>query len=338
MRCVTFVLVLLLAALGQMALPESVGASRGEERVGGLPRPERLGGLDRYAGAVAASVAMGLRHVETVYVASGENFPDALSAASVAGINGAPLLLTARETLPDVVRREIARLTPATVVVVGGELAVSEVVALELSRAATGATVTRITGTDRYEVSRRLVSDPSVGAAGSPRMIAATGRQFPDALSSAPVAAKLSSPVVLVDGLEAEPTAAETALLAEMATTSVLLAGGTASISAPLETAMKRTVLTQRFSGGDRFATSVALNATFTEAKIAYLASGQSFPDALSGGPLAARFEAPLYLVRQDCVPQVVLDDLARLAPEKIVLLGGSLVLTAGVESLTPCP
>lgn len=321
--------------LGAVLLP--VPANAGEEE-GGLPRPERVSGADRYAGAVAASVAMGWRHVETVYVASGENFPDALSAASVAGINGAPLLLTARETLPDVVRREIVRLTPTTVVVVGGELAVSEAVALELSRAATGATVTRIAGADRYEVSRRLVSDASVGAVGSQWLIAATGRQFPDALSSAPVAAELSSPVVLIDGLEAEPTAAETALLAEMETTSVLLAGGTASISAPLETALKHTVLTQRFEGADRFATSVALNATFTEAKIAYLASGQSFPDALSGGPLAARFDAPLYLVRQDCVPPVVLHDLTRLAPEKIVLLGGSLVLTAGVESLTPCP
>jgi putative cell wall-binding protein len=333
-RYVTAVLALL-AVLGAVLMPVPAQASEG---VGGLPRPERLSGVDRYAGAVAASVAMGWRHVETVYVASGENFPDALSAASVAGINGAPLLLTAKDSLPEVVRKEVARLTPATVVVVGGELAVSEEVALELSRAATGATVTRIAGADRYEVSRRLVSDASVGAVGSPWLIAATGRQFPDALSSAPVAAKLSSPVVLVDGLEAEPTAAETALLAEMATTSVLLAGGTASISAPLENALKRTVLTQRFEGADRFATSVALNATFSEAKIAYLASGQSFPDALSGGPLAARFEAPLYLVRQDCVPQVVLDDLTRLAPEKIVLLGGSLVLTGGVEKLTPCP
>ncbi|GLK15809.1 cell wall-binding repeat-containing protein [Herbiconiux flava] len=332
-RRVTAVLAML-AVLGAVVSPAHGDPG---ERAGGLPLPERLGGADRYAGAVAASVAMGLRHVETVYVASGENFPDALSAASVAGINGAPLLLTARETLPDVVRREIVRLTPATVVVVGGELAVSEAVALELSRAATGATVTRIAGTDRYEVSRRLVSDPSVGAVGSPWLITATGRQFPDALSSAPVAAKLSSPVLLVDGLEAEPTAAETALLAEMATTSVLLAGGTASISAPLETALKRTVLTQRSSGEDRFGTSVALNATFSEAKIAYLASGQSFPDALSGGPLAAHFEAPLYLVRQDCVPQVVLDDLTRLAPEKLVILGGPLVLGVGVETLTAC-
>lgn len=333
------------AALAQPTAPASATQSSAGSAVtsgmtsrAALPKPQRLGGTDRYEQSVMASQSLARRHADIVYVASGEKFPDALSAASIAGLHDVPLLLTARDGLPEVVRREIVRLTPMTIVIVGGEASVSENVASQLSRTVTGVTVTRVGGADRFAVSRSLIRDPLVGAPASKTMMLATGAQFTDALSAAPASAKINAPVLLVDGGETAPTSDESVLLAARGTNVAVIVGGEASVSAALKTSLDATLTTFRAAGPDRFTTSVAVNSsTFGSADIAYLASGVSFPDALSGAPAAAHFDAPLYLVRPDCVPTVVLDDLARLAPTTIVMLGGPATLGQGVADLVPC-
>ncbi|MFB2555439.1 cell wall-binding repeat-containing protein [Herbiconiux liangxiaofengii] len=302
-----------------------------------LPRPERLGGADRYEQSVMVSKTMQLRHVDIVYIASGEKFPDALSAASVAGLHRSPLLLTARDTLPESVRREVLRLTPTTIVIVGGEASVSEAVALQLSQTVSGVTITRVGGADRYEVSRNLIRDPLVGSRTTALFIA-TGSQFTDALSAAPAARQVQASVLLIDGGESAPTMAERMVFDELTVDYAYIAGGPASVSSALERSLQVTMTTERLAGPDRFAASVAIaNRAFARAEVAYLASGVNFPDALSGGPVAAYNEAPLYLVRPDCVPEVVLNDLARLNPKSIVMLGGPATLGEGVQNLTLC-
>jgi putative cell wall-binding protein len=316
---------------------ESVSTSGVTSRAA-LPKPQRLGGTDRYEQSVLASQSLALRHADIVYVASGEKFPDALSAASIAGLHDVPLLLTPRDGLPDVVRREIVRLTPMTIVIVGGEASVSESVASQLSRTVTGVTVTRVGGADRFAVSRSLIRDPFVGAPTSTKIMLATGVQFTDALSAAPASAMINAPVLLVDGSETSSTSDESALFSARGTNVAVIVGGESSVSAALKTSLDATLTTYRVAGPDRFTTSVAVNASaFKSADTAYLASGVSFPDSLSGAPAAAHFDAPLYLVRPDCIPAVVLDDLARLAPTTIVMLGGPATLGQGVANLVPC-
>jgi glucose/arabinose dehydrogenase len=61
---------------------------------------------------------------DRVYVATGLNFPDALSGATAAAGYGAPILLTATTSLPDSVRAEVVRLTPDTVIILGGQAVV----------------------------------------------------------------------------------------------------------------------------------------------------------------------------------------------------------------------
>jgi putative cell wall-binding protein len=333
------------AALVQPPSPASAAqpstgssATSGATSRAALPKPQRLGGVDRYEQSVLVSQSLARRHEDIVYVASGEKFPDALSAASIAGLHDVPLLLTARDGLPEVVRREIVRLTPMTIIVVGGEASVSENVASQLSRAVTGVTVTRVGGADRFAVSRNLIRDPLVGAPPSTKIMLATGAQFTDALSAAPASAAINAPVLLVDGAESQPTPDESVLLAGRGVKVAVIVGGEASVSASLKTSLDATLTTLRAAGPDRFTTSVAVNASiFGSADAAYLASGVSFPDALSGAPAAAHYDAPLYLVRPDCVPSVVLDDLARLAPKSIVMLGGPATLSQGVADLVPC-
>lgn len=90
--------------------------------------------------------------------------------------------------------------------------------------------------------------------------------------------------------------------------------------------------------GEDRFSAAVNTDAdAFASASTVYLASGLKFPDALVGGVLAGAGHAPLYLVRPDCIPSRVIDEIQRLNPTKIVILGGTASLSAAIDRLTEC-
>jgi hypothetical protein len=89
---------------------------------------DRLWGADRYGTSVAISEASFSPGVPVVYVAVGTGFADALSVAPVGGVEGAPVLLTRTDSLPGVVARELDRLDPGRIVVVGGPAVVSNVV------------------------------------------------------------------------------------------------------------------------------------------------------------------------------------------------------------------
>lgn len=90
----------------------------------------RLSGADRYETAAEVSAAWTPEETVTVFLASGENYPDALSMGASTFLEG-PLLLTRRDALPQATIDELDRLQPCFVVVVGGEAAVSDAVALE---------------------------------------------------------------------------------------------------------------------------------------------------------------------------------------------------------------
>ena len=62
--------------------------------------PTRLEGLDRYATAVSISKEFHSSEADTVYVVTGESFPDALGIGPVAAIAGAPILLVNRTSVP----------------------------------------------------------------------------------------------------------------------------------------------------------------------------------------------------------------------------------------------
>jgi putative cell wall-binding protein len=89
----------------------------------------RLSGADRYETSAEISfAAWAPEDTITVFLASGENYPDALSIGASTFTEG-PLLLTRRDALPQATVEELDRLRPCFVVVVGGESAVSDAVA-----------------------------------------------------------------------------------------------------------------------------------------------------------------------------------------------------------------
>jgi len=91
----------------------------------------RLSGADRYATAVAISREFYDRP-PSAYLATGANFPDALSAVPVAGRVGSPLLLVQRDALPATVASELVRLHPPRCYLSGGTAVIGDAVVRQL--------------------------------------------------------------------------------------------------------------------------------------------------------------------------------------------------------------
>lgn len=282
----------------------------------------RLAGADRFATSAAISAASFAPGVSVTYIATGLSFPDALSAAPVAGRDHAPVLLVETGSIPGAIRAELQRLRPARIVVLGGEGTVDAAVATQLATLTTGA-VTRLSGLDRFATSAAISA--ASFAPGVPVAYVASGLTFPDTLSVAPVAAKQGVPVLLTqpDGIPAEIRDE----LSRLRPARIVVLGGDGAVSAAVATQLGQLTAggVTRLSGSDRFATSAAISAaSFAPgAPVVYLANANDFPDALSGAPVAARVGAPVLLVQADAIPAVIQAELARLRPAKIVVLGG---------------
>lgn len=100
-----------------------------------------------------------------------------------------------------------------------------------------------------------------------------------------------------------------------------------------------------RLAGADRYSTSALIaQAEFPTpgVPVVYLANGASFPDALSAGPAAALEGGPLLLTPSNSLPSVVRAELDRLNPARIVIVGGTAVVSSAVAAqaaaYTPAP
>ncbi|GAA2234542.1 cell wall-binding repeat-containing protein [Herbiconiux moechotypicola] len=299
---------------------------------------DRIAGADRYEGAVKISQAGFPGTAPVVYIATGQNYPDALSAGPAAVAEDGPLLLVTQGSIPTSVSDEIKRLAPERIVIVGGPNSVSSGVQTALGKLVKGVKVTRLSGADRYVASQNVV-ESVFGGQVIGHAYAATGTNFPDALSAGGAAGAAGEPVVLVNGPASSADHATLDVLRAMSTTDITVVGGLNSVSRGVADSLKAVPASvDRVAAADRYLTSIALNDdAFTESDTVYLATGTNFPDALAGGVLAGANGAPLYVVPGDCVPQGVLDGIRSLGATTVVLLGGQNSLGAGVASLTAC-
>ncbi|WP_368499482.1 cell wall-binding repeat-containing protein [Herbiconiux sp. A18JL235] len=332
-----FVALLVVVAGGLVAAPAASADSGGDVVDSALrPTVTRIAGADRYELAARLALETAPAGARTVYVASGANYPDALSAGPAAVHRGAPLLLVQPTAFPAVARSALVALAPTSVIVVGGPLSVSDAVLAEISAAVPRAGVARVSGADRYEGSRAVIRDAFPG--GASVAFVATGRSFPDALSAGAAAGTSDLPVLLVDGALPGVDIPTESFLGSLRTTTAVLVGGTSSVSAEAEFALKLTRDVQRIDGVDRYRVSQALNArVLQDFSRVYLVTGENFPDALAGGVLAGTRHNPLFVVPGTCVPRGVLSQLDANGTSQVVLLGGTASLSADVAALTPC-
>lgn len=305
---------------------------------------ERFAGADRYATSVAISRGTATSG-STLFLASGEKFPDALAAGPVAAAERAHLLLTGQADLPAVVRDRIGELKPTEIVVVGSEASVSARVATQAA-AVNGARITRIGGTDRVDTSLRLLDRlASKGAVGS--VWVASGFDFPDALVAASVAGRERAAVVLDHhgGSAADSRAWIERVRSHVAGRAVRIAGGEPSVSATDAQGLRGAgaASVDRFGGADRFATARLINdrfATTAAGGTMLLTTGANFPDALSGAVHAAVRGVPMYLSTATCsasVSQMLREEAAQRGVTRVIGLGSAATISDGALSLGPC-
>ncbi|SDH77144.1 cell wall-binding repeat-containing protein [Agrococcus jejuensis] len=302
-----------------------------------IPAPERIAGGDRFETAVAASQLGYPEGADVVYLASGVNYPDGLAAGPAAAYEGGPLLLTRPETTPASIVAEIERLGASRVVIVGGTPSVSAAVETQVGDIDGVETVDRIGGADRFETSR-LVAEYAFGE-GAGTAFLATGRNFPDALTAGAAAGSMDAPVILIDGQLSALDGATLATLQDLGVTQTLVAGSSASVSDGIYRDLVNAVMNPyRAAGADRFLTGVYINEhVFDSADTMFVASGLKFPDALSASALAGAMDAPLYVVRPECVPSELISESLRLGQPDVYFMGDSASLGAGAESYTIC-
>jgi len=179
---------------------------------------QRIGGADRFATATLIADRIGTKHaVGHVYLATGLNFADALSAADAAALNNGVVLLTANTTMPGSTNSWLATHTGAPATAIGGQAAAAD------------PTATAMVGSDRYATAALVANSMAPGTNG---IVLATGANFPDGLSGAVYAAHNGWSLLLVDPTAVALNTDQTSYLHSVSSTvsTVTTIGGTTTV------------------------------------------------------------------------------------------------------------
>ena len=293
---------------------------------------DRYAGADRYETAATVSRNTFPAGVPVAYVATGANFPDALAGGAAAARDRAPLLLVNSTSIPATTRAELARLAPHRIVILGGTGVIGSVVEGQLAALAPGGTL-RLAGTDRYATAAAI--SRATFAPGVPVAYVVTGTNYPDALAAGPAAGVQGGPVLLVTATQV-PSTIRTEL-ARLRPQRIVIIGGTGvvgpAVAAELQAFTISGVL--RRAGHDRYATAVAVSQATFGAGVdqVFVATGLNFPDGLAGGPAAGLRGGPVLIVPGSSLPTAVGEELARLDPDRVTLLGGEAIVSDAVRA-----
>lgn len=176
---------------GDAAIPENL--------VKGLSNYRgRIFGSNRYG--TATEVAKVLGEKRNILIASGENFPDALSASALAIEKDMNIILTGKDVIPGAVKNYLMKNKEKEVYFVGGDAAVSnktkEEIFSMMGKNSNELSERIIAGKNRYETSKAaaIAFGPSKSA------ILANGGDYKDALLGSSVSAQKQAPIFLVSG------------------------------------------------------------------------------------------------------------------------------------------
>jgi putative cell wall-binding protein len=283
-----------------------LAVARGQIGYPGVVRDVRLSGADRFATAIEASRStFTTDSVPTCVLVSGLSFPDALSAAPLAGALESPILLNGGTSLRSDVRQELLRLGTKEVLIVGGAAAVPVSVENELKVMLGEENVTRVAGTDRYGTSAAVCGKlSSVLGTATPEAFIVRGDSYADALGASSYAYSQLMPMLLVAPKSAPAAVVSAAHSAGVE--SVVVVGSTTAVS----DAVVGTFGTDahRIGGANRYQTASllwfhALDNEWTDGSQIGLVTGLNYPDALCAGPVVGSRNGGVVLTRLEYLP-----------------------------------
>lgn len=178
---------------------ESVISKAVENQLRAVTKPgsiKRYAGKNRFDTAAKAMRATYPGTQDTVIIANGTNFPDALAASAPAGFHEYPMLLSQSDRLPSETAGALAQFKPSLVYLIGGKSVLSESLETQIRNAAgQGVNIERIAGPDRFVTAERVAYEFYTPQ--RPQIVIANGTQFPDALVGSALATRYYSPILL---------------------------------------------------------------------------------------------------------------------------------------------
>lgn len=307
------------------------------------------GEASRLAGSTRISTAVEISsdtfdRADTVVIATGYVYADALAGAALAADLRAPILLSTVDTLPTETAEEIQRLGARDAILLGGEAALSAAVATAVEEL--GLTVERIEGANRFATAAAVAE--RIGAPTGEVLVAEGEHSDPErgwetALSAAAFGAAHDIPLLLVN---AERLPEETAAIIAptddsgeaTASVDVVIIGNETNVTPAVEQAITDLgANVTRIGGTDIYETSaLAAEESFRRGALrtrVYAATGNAFADGLVAGAAVGTTGGVLYLVDgQDLTasPQV-LDSLDGVTVGQLRIAGG----TAAISNTT---
>jgi len=162
----------------------------------GYSNIKRFSGTDRYDTNMLIVNDVNVTQGTPVFIASGENFPDALSISSISGSKRYPTLLAGVNYLSEETKSYLLSEKPSTVYIVGGTSVVSQDLENQIKALVPNTMLTRLAGEDRFGTNAAVLNEFS----SAPETIyLANGDDFQDVLAGSALAAKKGDPIILVD-------------------------------------------------------------------------------------------------------------------------------------------
>ena len=288
---------------------------------------DRIFGSDRYETAIAIS-SEGWKQADSVIIASGADFADALAGAGLSKALNAPILLVSGKDNAHVYA-EIERLGAVNAWILGGENAVSPVVSSKLT--GMGLSVNRLSGTDRYATAAAIAAQLSKLNGEADKAFVVSGESFADALSAGYASAVSGCPILYTNAGNLNDTTAQ--YITSAGINEVTIIGGSAAVSDSAAGQLAQLAKVGRIGGEDRYLTSLAVSRLYFDHnasdKIA-VATGKDFPDALTGGAYAIKLGMPVLLL-SDKVDEELLKYLDDCGIAHITVFGGESAISSDV-------
>ncbi|EGT5471773.1 TPA: cell wall-binding protein Cwp22 [Clostridioides difficile] len=237
---------------------------------------------------------------DTVILVNGNAIADGITATPLASSYDSTILLTNTANLPTETVEEMKLLAPKTVILIGGENAISSKLEQEIKTTFNTETK-RIAGQDRYQTATRIAEElGNREEIKTAYMVSGNGEA--DALSVASKAGEEKQPIILVnkDGITEESYK----WLTERKLENAYFIGGPSAINdsviAKMNDITTEDISGNRIYGDSRVDTNAKVIEKFygdTDLQAVLVSKSDALVDALSAGPLAVKLHSPIVLM-----------------------------------------
>lgn len=288
---------------------------------GQITKLARLAGANRTETAIAISKRINPAGKKAVLVDS-DSFTNTLAGSSLAAAIDGPILFTGRASLDKATGAELTRLGIKEVYILGS---MDKNVEAGLSKLGIG--VQKLGTGSGIQVANQVAREMKKISSYS-SVILANVDDYPDALAASPYAGKNKMPILFTKTGGLDQATLDT--MKSQGVKDVIVVGGPNSVSETVLGQIRSNGMgVSRIAGSNRYETAYEFAKKFFPSfKNMIIASGETWPDAIVGGTLGAKFDAPIYLTQAKTLHSYIKTDLIKTKEANVFVLGGTKTIT----------